>query len=263
MKIKIFFTVILIVFFSSCRDKKISSTYKFPYTYQGQTLYYNVTSSNTVEVTSNCPDSNRGIKGKVVIPSKATYKGNTFSVTSIDRHAFLDCRHLTSVKIPSSVTSIDWYAFAGCTNLKDIEIPSSVTSIGWYAFSGCSSLTSIEIPPSMTSIDEWVFEDCSSLRNITIPSSVTTLGYWTFHNCSSLNSIDIPSSVTYIGKGSFAGCSDIDTIYSRNPYPPTIENESTFDDISRDNTAIFVPKGSIEAYKKAVIWDQFSNIQEY
>jgi hypothetical protein len=190
MKTKNILAVILITLFSTISGGVLRA-YDFSYTYQGKTLYYDTTSSNTVQVSNY---SYSDLDEDIIIPPQVTYNNTIYSVTSIGKSAFYHC---------------------------------------------------------------------SSLRNVTIPSSVTTLGYWTFHNCSSLNSIDIPSSVTYIDKGSFAGCSDIDTIYSRNPYPPTIENESTFDDISRDNTTIFVPKGSIEAYKKAVIWDQFSNIQEY
>ena len=51
--------------------------------------------------------------GNVVIPESVTYKGKTYSVTSIGSYAFYGCSGLTSVTIPNSVTSIGEYAFYG------------------------------------------------------------------------------------------------------------------------------------------------------
>ena len=133
MKTKSIFAIILITLFSTIGGG-ISRAYDFSYTYQEKTLYYDITSSNTVKVVS-CNAS-----GTVVIPSQVTYNNTTYSVTSIGNYAFSGCSSLTSITIPNSVTYIDDYAFNGCSSLTSITIPNSVTSIGGYAFSGCSSL---------------------------------------------------------------------------------------------------------------------------
>lgn len=53
-------------------------------------------------------------KGVAEIPSRITYKGNTYEVLSIGEETFRNCDVLTSVTIPNSVTSIERLAFYLC-----------------------------------------------------------------------------------------------------------------------------------------------------
>ena len=183
--------------------------YDFSYTYQGKTLYYYITSSNTVCVTYY---NYNYVSGAVVIPSSVTNSGTTYSVTSIGNSAFYNCSSLTSVTIPNSVTSIGEVVFYNCSSLTSVTIPNSVTSIGGGAFEDCSSLTSVTIPNSVTTIGDWAFSDCSSLTSITIPNSVTSIGYEAFYNCSSLTSVTIGNSVTEIGSSAFYNCSSLTSV---------------------------------------------------
>ena len=66
-------------------------------------IYYNITSStdNTVMVSDY-----RGDAKSVTIPTRVTYNGETYKVTSIGYRAFYGCSGLTSIEIPNSVTSI-------------------------------------------------------------------------------------------------------------------------------------------------------------
>ena len=150
--------------------------------------------------------------GNVIIPAAITYRGDTFSVTSIGDNAFYQCRGLTSVSIPSSVTSIGAVAFWICSGLTSVVIPSSVTSIGEMAFSDCIGLTSVTISEGVTSIGGGAFESCSGLTSVTIPSSVTSIEGGAFSGCSGLTSVTIPSSVTSIGASAFSGCSGLASV---------------------------------------------------
>ena len=188
--------------------------YDFSYTYQGKTLYYTITSSNTVEVTYyNRYYNNNFVSGDVVIPSSVTNNGTTYSVTSIGASAFQSCSGLTSVTIPNSITSIGDSAFADCSGLTSVTIGNSVTSIGNYAFDWCNSLTSVTIGNSVTSIGDDAFISCSGLTSITIPNSVTSIGNMAFAYCSGLTSVTLPNNATIHSKA-FIGAGTKPTIDS-------------------------------------------------
>ena len=171
------------------------------YDFKSGNFYYNITSSNTVEVTSG----DTKYSGNVVIPLSVTYNDITYNVTSIGENAFYGCSLLNGIDIPNSVTSIGSYVFEYCTSLTSVTIPNSVTSIGNGAFSFCSSLTSVTIPNSVTSIGSQAFSFCSSLTSVTIPESVTSIGDWAFEHCYGFDAIYANKmSPPSIGVGVFA-----------------------------------------------------------
>ena len=205
----------LIIMMAICMLSLHSMAYDFSYTYQGKTLYYTITSDNTVEVTYYSSDNyfqnNDYVSGDVVIPSSGTNNGTTYSVTSIGAFAFYRCISLTSVTIPNSVTSIGHDAFRN-SGLDSVTIGNSVTSIGFEAFYGCSGLTSVTIPNSVTSIGGSAFYNCGGLTSVTIPNSVTSIGGSAFCECNRLISVTIPNSVTSIGNMAFAYCRGLTSV---------------------------------------------------
>ena len=180
------------------------------------------------------------------------------SVTSIGDGAFYYCESLTTIIIPEGVTSIGYGAFSWCSSLTTINIPEGVTSIEGSTFSGCSSLTTIIIPEGVTSIGEHAFYYCLSLTAINIPESVTYIGYEAFYQCSSLTTITIPESVTYIGYGVFYYCENLTSIICNAVRPPFIEDYTIAD--TDNSISVYVPKGSILAYKEAEGWRELPNI---
>ena len=195
------------------------------YDFKVDGIYYNITSSTEVTVTSN---GKYPYSGNVVIPEQVTHDGNTYSVTSIGDNAFTYCSGLTSVTIGDSVTTIGERAFYNCSDLTSVSIGNSVTSIGFYAFHRCSGLTSVTIGNSVTSIGDYAFEyceeivsidisnvisigkgifrDCTALESVTLPDGITTIVDSMFWNCTSLI-FEIPDTVTTIGDQAFIGCS--------------------------------------------------------
>jgi len=214
------------------------------------------------------------------------------SVTSIGDGAFLKCSGLTSVTIPNSVTSIGDYAFAECTGLTSVTIGNSVTSIGNYAFHYCSGLTSVTIPNSVTYIGNSAFLACSGLTSVTIPNSVTSIGNYAFSDCSGLTSLSveagntvydsrnncnaiietstntlifgcqnttIPNSVTSIGSWAFSQCDGLTSVTNFANTPQEI-GSYVFDNVDKSTCVLYVPAGSVSAYKSAEGWKEFTNI---
>lgn len=178
------------------------------------------------------------------------------SVTSLGQQCFENCESLLFLTIPSSVTSLGDWCFHNCRSLTSIRIPSSVTSLGEQGcFHNCRSLKSIIIPPSVTDLGYECFQGCSSLTSISIPSSVTSLGENCFSFCSSLASITIPSSVQSVGSGCFLDCTKLGEVYCYAANPPKaseLQQPST--------TILYVPATSIDKYKQANGWQDFSSI---
>ena len=192
---------------------------------------------HTASVVSNVDDNDNPLySGDITIPASITYKGEAYSVASIDNKAFYKCKNLTSVNMPSSIISIGMYAFDSCEKLTSINIPSNVISIGMAAFWRCESLTSI-----------------------TIPEGVTTIGKYTFADCDNLNTVSIPSSVTNINDQAFMGCYNLTsvTVYREKPL---VISGSTF--ANRRNAILYVPIGCTSAYQIAFYWEEFKEIRE-
>ncbi|MPL79570.1 hypothetical protein SDC9_25454 [bioreactor metagenome] len=176
--------VLLVILFAINLSSKAED---FSAVYNGDTIYYNITSSvypYTASVTfrgSTDYSYTNEYSGSLSIPDSVLYNGNCYLVSNIGNNAFAYCQELITVEIPNSVTSIDDNAFYNCRSLNSIIIPNSVTSIGNHAFESCIELTSIIIPNSVITIGARVFYDCLGLTSVQIPSSVTSIGMACFY----------------------------------------------------------------------------------
>lgn len=165
---------------------------------------------------------------------------------------------LTSVFLPNTVTKIDGMAFADCISLPSITIPSGVTYIGSQAFTGNKSLTSIIIPSGVTMLDYATFFMCQSLTSATLSENITKLGDDVF-KFSGLQTIAIPSGVTEIGQYCFAFNYSLVSATINAVTPPTLQNNNIFYGSDR-LAAIYVPAGSVNAYKAANGWSDYASI---
>ena len=101
-------------------------------------------------------------------------------ITHVGEHAFLSCKKLEEVVMPS-VQTIDIQAFNNCESLKSVTFSSSLQSIGKYAFSACGSLSSITLPLSLQGIGEMAFYGCENLKTVYNQSSLTLTAGLTDH----------------------------------------------------------------------------------
>ena len=220
----------------------------FEFTYEGQTLQYEVADGNEAMVSKQ---QSAKISGDVKIPESVKFKGEKYTVTTIGEAAFGECTGLITITIPNSVTTIGNEAFFDCTGLTSITIPNSVTTIGKGAFAFCTGLTTVTIPNSVKTIEASAFWGCEGLTNVFLPNSVETIEASAFGSCENLKSIDvakdnshyssengvlfdiskktliqypcgikgkyvIPNSVTTIGEGAFMYCGITDVTIPNN-----------------------------------------------
>ena len=186
---------------------------ELPYSFKYNDLYYRINGNNTVITGSNTVEvygAVDGFSGSLSIPSSVPFGGKTYQVTAIGDEAFMGCRGLTSVTIPTSVVSIGQYAFSHCSGLTSIALGNSVSSIGRGLFFGCSNLTTVDLSEVNT-------------------SNVTDMGNM-FCGCELLTTLDLRSfntaRVTYMD-GMFKNCYNLTTILVGDGWNTSAVTEST------------------------------------
>lgn len=203
---------------------------------------------------------------------------------SIDAAAFYGCEKLEHINIPTCTINIYGSAFSGCSSLKtDIKLEcirtlgdrafyncSSLTSIdivmddmgdpsvygriGAHAFSGCANL--VEATISANSIHPSAFADCAKLKHLSLANRLRRIWDYAFYGCTSLEVLIIPQSIDYIDDSSFRRCSSLTSITVNAVNPPTIQKDVFTE---TNNCPIYVPAGSVDAYKSADLWSDYAD----
>ena len=184
------------------------------------------------------------------IDSTAFNNSRLTSITVEEENPKYDSRNNCNAVIETNTNTL----IAGCDNSV---IPNSVTSIGDDAFHDCYIPTSIIIPNSVTSIGDRAFKYCIGLTSVTIPNSVISIGYAAFQECNRLASVTIGNSVTSIGNDAFENCGQLASVTIEAITPPTL-GFSVFLG-NKYNRKIYVPAGSVNAYKTATNWSDYAN----
>ena len=197
------------------------------------------------------------------------------SVMTIGDYAFEDCTSLSSYTIPNHVKTIGAGVFMSCTRLANLVIKPSVTSIGNFAFNGCTSLTGVtieeseetlslgcnyEITVNTTSLGRGLFYDCP-LYSVFIGRPLSykpqvTCGYSPFANNTSVKKARLGKKMAYIPNYLFYGCTYLDEVTACATTPPSA-NANCFKNYE---ARLYVPKNSVNAYRSANVWKDFSNI---
>ena len=89
--------------------------------------------------------------------------------------------------------------------------------------------------------------------------AVTSVGLYAFCKCGDITSVSIPGTVSEIGDYAFYYCG-LSQITCHAPVPPSVASNFSLIGLDR-SIPLYVPASSIEAYKKADYWMEFTNIQ--
>ena len=215
-----------------------------------------------------------------------TFKGETaithfeeleyFGVTTFSSEAFRNCSNLQSVVLGANVTTIGNIMFMG-SGLKRIIINSTnITSWGdqsvfrscplEYMYSNSQTTAPVFSTLNMQKLTTLVLSSnvrtvggfrCPLLTNITIPEGVTTTTNYGFRECTSLTTITFPSTITELHSDTLRSCSALQSVTFLSTTPPTgVSYNYTF---SSSSCPIYVPSGSVEAYKAASGWSGYAS----
>jgi len=180
------------------------------------------------------------------------------TITELKESCFEFCRSLSNINIPNSIKNIGDDCFQGCTNLEKVKFSKALSKLSRGCFAGCG-FKEIDIPNNINSLEAQCFCNCSKLTKITLPEGLTIIGPYCFEKCNSLKEITIPSTVCSIAGGGFS-CCNFSTIkcFAKNPPSSYGDDVFLYSDIS--TTLLYVPKESVEKYKNAKCWSNFSII---
>ena len=106
--------------------------------------------------------------GDLIIPEQVTYRGKTYTVTSIGEFALAYHSNLTSVMLPPTVKRLESHCFAECTMLQNFIETGSLEFIGEWAFFTCNALETFTIGESVSSINPFAFAACQRLKQFVV-----------------------------------------------------------------------------------------------
>ena len=145
--------------------------------------------------------------------------------------------------------------FQNNTNIvrfNEFALFTSLNKINSGSFSGCTNLTSVTLPTGLTEIGGTAFLNCASLERLVIPEGYLVTGRAICEKCYSLTLLDLPSTLQTMGDGALFGLSNNVTVVCRAVTPPS------FGTFNNNPLALYVPDGSVDAYKSASGWSQYA-----
>ncbi|MBQ2978635.1 MAG: leucine-rich repeat protein [Bacteroidaceae bacterium] len=208
----------------------------YAYDFEVDGIYYNILNETdkTIEVTYKDTGYN-SYSGDIVLQETVSYNDELYYIVKIGDRAFSKCDALYTVTLPNNVSNLGIGVFHNSNNLTEIHASNGVSTNSSQIFYNCTSLKSVVIDNNTTIINDEVFRGCSSLNKITIPQNITNLGEYAIAGCSGLIEIKVEAI-----------------------NPPYAES-NTFNVIDK-SIPVYVPAESVEAYKQAEYWSEFTNI---
>ncbi len=209
------------------------------------------------------------------------------NLQSIENEAFRYCTTLQRVILPECIQQLGIIIFQRCIGLREIQFPQSMTSIPPYTLYACTLLEHLDLPPALTNISHECFYACFSLKSISIPETVISIGTLAFRGNIAMEKFFIPKNVAQLGDEIICGnpldpytgdCFRVDgvrqtaemskmkSVFIDRETPPdcTGSNKSPFMRVIKNNVCLFVPIGSVDAYKAIPSYaDYFKGIYEF
>ena len=120
------------------------------------------------------------------------------------------------MQLPKGLTGIAKHAFLNCKKLESVIVPSTCENVGTGAFLQCIELKNITINEGVKYIHNEVFEKCTSLEKVTFPASIKGVGPYLFKDSSVKEVVflgDVPSeSVANDDENYFSNAFDSSTV---------------------------------------------------
>ncbi|MGM9799233.1 MAG: leucine-rich repeat domain-containing protein [Muribaculaceae bacterium] len=231
----------------------------------------------TTETVITFPENTKGIC--YIFFKFPGYKGGNLvrkvvlneGLLEIQRRAFEYC-YISEINIPSTVTYIDPDAFNGShleqfTVSEDNSTYTAADGILFtadmktlYLYPSYKECESYIVPDGVTTINNYGFYGAFKIKELTICEGVAEINQQVIRNMGALETLHLPSTISNIRIGNFVSCSKLKEITLAAAVPPAYSGA----DLSAfaETTTLYVPEGSIEAYKADSNWGKLLNIKK-
>lgn len=198
------------------------------------------------------------------------------NINLLGESAFYSCDDITSINLSnSSIAVVSANTFGDCGKLQKVDFTgcTSLNTLNKDAFANCSALQAVVINNGFYTSEAGVlyvvgkkilmlYPAGKSDAAFTIPGTVSTIqtgAFTLFSKYASkpamLSSLTIPASVKSIQPDAFSGFSG-KTVHVMSDLPIDLSN-----DIGLAGALIYVPQGSLESYKNAEVWKNYTLIE--
>ena len=106
-------------------------------------------------------------------------------------------------------------------------------------------------------IESCRFRDCKNLTYLVLPDVLQRIEKAAFPNCTGLTTISLPAGLEYM-YAAFIDCTGLTSIYANMPTP--LQDTYSFYGLDKSNCYLYVPKGSLDAYRQDWEWGSFPYI---
>ena len=211
------------------------------------------------------------------------------NLKSIGEYAFYACDSLKSLDLPNSVQNIEDYAFSELYNLTSpiynerlfvrmptsyegaYTIPEGIETIESYAFHVCEKLTGITFPSSLKHIEReafWLYNE-SPLTVIDLSKGCDTIDSYAFEDVNGVEKLLLPASLSRLDQYAFSfyDFTSLKEIWNYAATPLDMYEQYIYDvnsawyyienDVDPADVILYVPEGSVDAYKAAEVWKEF------
>ena len=201
------------------------------------------------------------------------------NVTSIGTKAFTGCSSLASISFKPSSDILptvgnedafdEWHFANTLIEVPDDKYRSFTTDAFWSKFSSYKhpsllAYTEVTGGYSVGKSPYALNEDFIGMLEIPgqyNSSDVVSIAESTFQDLTGLTGVTLPEKLTSIGNNAFSGCTNINTIINKRPLPLNGVNcpDNAFDNETYSKGYLYVPFGSLDAYKSYAPWSYFTD----
>lgn len=195
------------------------------------------------------------------------------SVTEIGEGTFSDCQGLSEIHLPASLETLHNRMFRGCP-LRELEIPAGVKEVEESALLG-TLLTKLTVNPNNKVFDSR--DNCNAVirtkdstlvaacNGSFIPESVDSIGYEAFAELDGIRSLTLPKNLKHVAPQAFMNLNNLTVITSYIENPAGVLAEDAFSSWYTnpfEQATLYVPAGTLAAYKADENWAKFQHIVE-